>query len=367
MDEWVENFVCLIILRPFKFNKNKNPNDFFVETYDEFNSLLAETTGLVGKLDGICRFVLNLDMYIHLLMVQEACASCELENTPTQFYDFFRSAGASKNSPLALNILNAMNYVQDYAFSENLIKKAHGMLATAEIKESEYRNTQYLSIDHFFMRYLTHPVPSDWIPTAINDMAKYMSRDNVQNGLVKAATIQYQLEVLSPFNRYSRVIARMMAMLSLKWDGLLPYPVLWLSDYLSGVKIEYADRINAAYKQDEDLFSIIWIKFFLLAVNASARNSIQLIECLTNAQETHITLLPQISGGNKSVQMIYDYISCTIITNVRQISDALKLSFSGVTKVVKSFEEAGILRQVTHKERYRLFGYAPVLDLFEYR
>ena len=348
------------------FSVNKKPHYFLTEMNDEFISLLAETTGLVGKLDGICRFVPNLDMFIHLLMVQEACASCELENKPVRFYDFFRGEGVLKNTPLATNLLYAMKYVQDYAFSENLIKKTHGILATAEIEESEYRNTQYLSIDHFFMRYLTHPVPSDWIPIAINDMAKYLSSNNPQNGLVKAATIQYQLEVLSPFNQYSRVIARMMAMLSLRWDGLLPYPVLWLSGYLSGVKIEYADRINAAYKQDEDLFSIIWIKFFLLAVNASARNSIQLIERLTNARETHITLLPQISGGNKSVQIIYDYISRTIITNVRQISDALELSFSGVTKVVKSFEEAGILRQVTQKERYRQFGYVPVLDLFEY-
>jgi len=349
------------------FNENKKPHDFLTEMNDEFNSLLAETTGLVGKLDGICRFVPNLDMYIHLLMVQEACASCELENKPMRFYDFFGSEGVSKNTLLAPNLLNAMRYVQDYAFSENMIKRAHGVLATVEIKESEYRNTQYLSIDHFFMRYLTHPVPSDWIPTAINDMVKYILSDNPQNGLIKAATIQYQLEVLSPFNQYSRVIARMMAMLSLKWDGLLPYPVLWLSDYLSGVKVEYADRINAAYKQDEDLFPIIWIKFFLLAVNASARNSIQLIEGLTNARETHIALLPKISGGNKSVQIIYDYIARTVILNLRQISDALGLSFSGVTKVIKSFEEAGIIRQVTQKERYRQFGYVPVLDLFEYQ
>ena len=78
-------------------------------------------------------------------------------------------------------------------------------------------------------------------------------------------------------------------------------------------------------------------------------------------RQEYKSMLPQISNGNKSIDAIYEYVANTIIVNVRQISDELGLSFSGVTKVVKAFEEVGILRQATHKERYRQFGYAPVL------
>jgi Fic family protein len=315
------------------YKENKSPSEFLTEMNDEFTSLLTETANIVGKLDGICRFAPNLDLYINLLMVQEACASCELENIPARFYDFYCGEGISKNLLMPSNLLRAIKYVQNHPFSESIIKKAHGTLTTSEIKESKYRGTQHLSIEHIFMRHLTHPIPSSWIPTPINDMEKYILNDNSKNGLIKAATIQYQLEVLSPFDHHSRMIARMMAMFTLKWSGLLKYPVLWISNYLSDVKIEYKDRIAATYKQDEGMLWIMWIKFFLLAVNESAKNTMQLIESLTDAREKHMTMLTQISNENKSAQIIYEYISRNVIVNVRQISDALGLSFSGVTRL----------------------------------
>ena len=79
-----------------------------------------------------------------------------------------------------------------------------------------------------------------------------------------------------------------------------------------------------------------------------------------------MALLLQIGNGNKSILTIYDYVAKNVIVNIRQISDALGLSFSNVSKVVAIFENAGILRQVVQKERYRQFGYVPMLDLIEY-
>jgi len=114
------------------------------------------------------------------------------------------------------------------------------------------------------------------------------------------------------------------------------------------------------------LLNILWGRFFLTAVSASTKKTINQIEYLANIKQTHIALLPKISNGNKSTQAIYEYVASTIIVSVRQISDELGLSFSSVAKVVKTFEENGILRQVTQKERYRKFGYVPVLDLIEY-
>ena len=345
---------------------NKKPSAFLLEMNAEFTSLLAETTGLVGKLDGICRFAPNLDFCIKLLTIQEACASSEIENAPARFYDFFKSDVISADSNLASNLFSAMQSIQEGTFSASLIKKTHSIIATSEARESAYRDTQVLSRDNIFARHLTHPILSSLIPAAINDMAKYIMNGNDKSGLIKAATIQYQLEVLSPFTQYSRAIARIMAMFVLKWNGLLTHPILGLSDYLSKAKVEYKDRIAAAYRHDEDMLWIMWTKFFLLAVNESAKKSICLIERLSNDWQTHIILLPQISNGNKSIYSIYEYAANAVITNVRQISDALGLSFSNVSKVVKTFEDVGILRQVEKKERYRQFGYVPVLDFVDY-
>ena len=334
---------------------------------DEFYSLLAESYGLVGKLDGICRYAPNADLFIKLLSIQESCASCELENIHVWFYDFFDSAHTSKGFALASNLLKAMKYANEYKFSENLVIEIHGILTTSEASGSKYRNSQGVSSNDVFYRYGSHPIPPNRIYSAICEMEKYVSSIEYRNALFVAARMQYQIEVLDPFDRHSRAIARILSMSALRWGGLLTHPALWLSDYLLNTNIEYRDRIIAAYRQGEDMFSVLWIKFFLIAVIASAKKSIKLIEVLTNMHDAHIAMLPKISNGNKLVLSIYDYAANSIIVNVRQISDALCISFSSVTKVVKAFEDSGILRQVTQKERYRQFGYVPVLDLFEYR
>jgi hypothetical protein len=64
-------------------------------------------------------------------------------------------------------------------------------------------------------------------------------------------------------------------------------------------------------------------------------------------------ILPKNGSGNKSTTIVYEYIAEGIIINIRQISNALELSFSSGVKVVKSFDEAGILRQANQKEQYR--------------
>jgi len=348
------------------FIETKNIIEGQIGIGNDFVALLAEAYGLVGKLDGMCRFAPNIDLYSKLLIIQEVCASCELENIPARFYNFFDNESVLKCASLPLNLLNAIKYAQDCNFSENFIKRLHGILATSEVAESKYRNSLGVSRESVFFYYGSNPIPINWIAAAIGEMEKYFSGIGYQDALTAAARIQYQLEILDPFDHYSRVIARIMAMFALKHGGLLAFPVLWLSDYLLKAKIEYKDRLTSAYEQGEEALSIFWINFFLTAVKASAKKTIHLIESLSGARQTHISMLPQISNGNKSIQSIYEYIEKTIIVNVRQISDALDLSFSSVTRVVKIFEEVGILRQVTQKERYRQFGYVPVLDLIRY-
>ena len=302
-----------------------------------------------------------------LLSIQEICASCELENIPVRFYDFIESSRAIKGYSLPINFFNAIEYAKNCTtFSEGFIKQLHGILATSEISDSKYRYNQEITKTDIFNRYGSHPIPADTIQSAMREMEKYISSIEYKNALLVAARIHYQLEILDPFDKYSRTIARIIAVSALRWGGLLSHPALWLSAYLHDLTIEYRDRIVATYRQGEELFSVLWIKFFLIAVIASSNNAIRLIESLTSARNEHKEIIPHISHGNKSTDTIFEYVANTIIVNVRQISDALGLSFSSVTKVVKAFEEAGILRQVTQKERYRQFGYAPVLDMIEY-
>ena len=334
---------------------------------DEFYSLLNEAYGLVGRLNGTCQFVPNLDYYAKLLMIEESCASCELDHIHVRFYDYFNSEEKANDLQFAVNHLKAVEYANNNAFSSSLLKTVHGILASGNIKESKYRSRSNIVSGEFYRRSDPERIYLSEIIPAIKEIKEHLTNANYHNGLMAAAKIQYQLEILAPFDRYNKIIARIIAMRVLKWAGLLDFPVLGLSNYFLDLKTEYNDRIDAAYRHDEGLLDVMWVKFFIKAVNESAKKSINLIESLANARRTHMAMLPKISNGSKSIQAIYDYISETIIVNVRQISDVLGLSFGSVSKVMKIFEKTGIIRMLTSKERYRQYGYIPILDLIDIR
>jgi|GEM_PF-4900594 len=355
----------------FKDNlKISNENialDYRREIDEEFYSLLSEANRLIGKLDGICRFVSHVEFYEKILLIQEACASCGLENKAVHFYDFFDKTANTKELLLPTNLLSAMSYARNSTFSDSTIKTIHGILMNSEKTETKYRNSERVSVNDTFFLNISQPIPSNWIPTAISDMKKYITTDASDNVLIRAAKVLYQLEVLKPFDMRSSMISRMMPALILKWSGLLSHQVLGLSGYMLDAKIEYKDRIRSTYNRWENMMSVLWTKFFLRAMIDSSNKSIQLVEALEDARKSHIDMLPEISNGNKSIQRIYDYVAETVIVSVRQIADDLGLSFSGVLKVIKSFEDAKIIQSLTPKERYRTYGYAPMLGLVEYK
>ena len=353
----------------FKINfepfNGKTALDYRREIDEEFYSLLSEANRLIGKLDGICRFVSHVEFYEKILLIQEACASCGLENKTVHFYDFFDKTTNTKELQLPANLLNAMSYARNSTFSDSMIKTIYGILMNNEKTEIKYRNSEIAFVNDMFFTNMSQPIPSNWIPTAISDMKKYITADTSDDILIKAAKVLYQFEVLKPFDTYSRMISRMMPALILKWSGFLSHQALGLSVYLLNAKVEYTDRIVATYNRSEDMMSVLWTKFFLRGIIDSASKSIQLIETLEDAREAHMEILPEISNGSKSIQRIYDYVAETVIVSVRQVADDLGLSFSGVLKVVKSFEDAQIVRSLTPKERYRKYGYVPMLEVVD--
>ena len=243
----------------------KTALDYRQKIDEEFYSLLSEANRLVGKLDGICHFVPHVEFYEKILLIQEACASCALENEIVQFYDFFDRTVNTKELQLPTNLLKAMSYAGNNTFSDNMIKKTYGILINSGKTEIQYRNSEGISVNDIFftnMTQLSQPIPSNLISTAISDMKKYITTDTYDNALIKAAKVLYQLEVLKPFDTNSRMISRMIPALILKWSGLLSHQVLGLSGYLLNAKIEYMDRIIATYKSWEDIMSVLWAKFF---------------------------------------------------------------------------------------------------------
>jgi hypothetical protein len=322
--------------------------------------LLVEAHGLVGVLNGMSRCIGNINRYTEVFMMKEVCASCRMADTQITFFELMRLCDNNEDAAcLQMRLLDAMKYAWEQSANFD-IKRIHSILVGGKPNKSEFRNDKVSSINDFNLNLYT-PIMAGYVEKAMADIDIFMSGEYEEDTIIKAALLQYQLEIVSPFEMHSRILARMIPMVVLKRNNLLTHPVLWISDFMADFKVAYEDRIEVSYKLDD---TRVWIMYFLKVLNGSARKTIHQIEHLEESRQKHINIIASLGTNHRTIHMIYNFVANAIFVNVRQISSALEISYNTVAKAINIFNELGIIRQVNQGERYRTFGYCPILDLF---
>ena len=141
---------------------------------------------------------------------------------------------------------------------------------------------------------------------------------------------------------------------------LLGKPVIYISYFLKKNQVEYYDRISEVrrsgnYEQ--------WVKFFLEAVEAAAKDSLLTIEALSELHERNSKKLPETNRKKDNLKELFFYIEQYPIIDIRKTSEALNLSFNTVSAAVKKLVELGILKETTNAARNRVFAYEEYLNI----
>lgn len=137
-------------------------------------------------------------------------------------------------------------------------------------------------------------------------------------------------------------------------------PVIYISYFLKKNQIEYYDRMSEVrrtgnYEQ--------WVGFFLEAVAAASKDSLESIEKLTSLHDRNVRLLPKTTRAKDNLRLVFDYIEQFPIIDIRRTANALKLSYNTVSAAVNKLSELGILKETTNASRNRVFVYEDYLDI----
>jgi len=143
---------------------------------------------------------------------------------------------------------------------------------------------------------------------------------------------------------------------------IISAPVIYISYFLKKNQIEYYDRItevrrNGNYEQ--------WVLFFLEAVSAAAKDSMQTIEALRYLHENNITRLPVTSRKTDNVKRVFDYIERHPIIDIKKTAQALGISYNTVSSIVIKLVGIGILKESTNHARNRVFVYEEYLNILK--
>src|SRR5436190_19142135 len=196
----------------------------------------------------------------------------------------------------------------------------------------------------------------------MSDLEKFCHNEDIEvPHLVRIAISHYQFETIHPFLDGNGRIGRLLITLYLVSHKLLAKPSLYLSDYFEKNKGAYYDALTRV-RVSNDLGH--WIKMFLVAVIATAEKGKEtfqkILSLRSEVEEELLGMGRRAKSGRRLLNVLYRRPTL----NSQVVSKELKISQVAADRLLRTFVETGILREVTGLKRNRLFQFKRYLNLF---
>jgi Fic family protein len=340
------------------------------------NVLLEKATKSLGELNAFTLIVPDVDLFIQMHIVKEANTSSRIEGTRTEIDEALMSkedVSPEKRDDWqeVQNYIQAMNFaiseLEQLPLSSRLLRDTHAILlenVRGEHKNpGEFRQSQNWIGGSNLSDAVYIPPHHEEVPDLMSDLEKFWHNENLEvPHLIKVAISHYQFETIHPFLDGNGRIGRLLITLYLVGFGLLTKPSLYLSDFFERRRVSYYDALSRV-RESNDLAH--WIKFFLNAIIETAeigKRTFKEILALKNRVDAKIvTLNRRAQIGRELVYYLYRQPLITI----GDIVANLGISVPTANDLVQSFEDLGILREITGYRRNRVFEFSEYVKLFK--
>lgn len=351
-----------------------NLKDIKLNFDNELNNLVNKAYLLIGRLDGMAVILPDIDLFVSMYVKKEAVISSQIEGTQASLVDVLQKERGNqkiKDTEDVVNYIKAINYsfkrLVDLPLCMRLIRETHKVLLSnvrgEEKMPGNFRTSQ---------NWIGHPGSNlknaSFIPPApdemkecLNALEKYIYEDNSVSNLIKIALIHYQFETIHPFLDGNGRIGRILIILYLKTQGIIEYPVLYLSYFFKKNRNKYYELLNnVRFKGEYEK----WIKFFLSGICEISENAIDSIKKILELKKNDIQKIMNSSNSNISnIVLIYEYLLKHPYIKAEDIKNIVDLSKPTINKILESLREMGILELVENKKRYREYFYKKYVDI----
>lgn len=351
------------------------PPDPEIRIDNELMMLLSEASIALGRLDGAANRLPNPDLFVAMYVRQEAVLSSQIEGTQSTLQDVLQyEIEPDKEYPgdvrEVVNYVNAIDYglgrLEELPLSLRLLRQIHVQLMKGTRGGTHSLGTFRDGQNHVGppgstlvnAKYVPPPVPD--MHRALDNFEKYLHRTQVPP-LIHCALAHAQFETIHPFWDGNGRVGRLLITFLLCHRGALRRPLLYLSHYLKLHRTEYYDRLmDIRNKGDWEG----WLKFFLAGVLEVSADATDTADAIMDLREKHRALVAQEMPNSHYGLTLLDSLFEYPVINVRIAEKLTKSSYYAANKTVQRFEELGLLREVTGRERDRVYQYDPYLNLF---
>ncbi len=339
-------------------------------------ALLSEADIALGRLDGLVRVIPDPDFFVSMYVRREAVLSSQIEGTQSTLEDLLEvelepdiqdphtDVGDIVNYIAAMN--HGLSRIDELPLSQRLIREIHAELLRdgrgSHATPGEFRTSQnWIGAAGASLSQATFvPPPVAEMKQALSDFERFLHEGDETALLIRVGLAHAQFETIHPFIDGNGRVGRLLITFLLAHGGALRAPLLYLSYYFKLHRAEYYDRLMAVRLRGDWEG---WLRFFLRGVAETAEQATDTAERIFELRERNRALVLN-ETGTKGLLLLSILFQRPLV-NVNAVSRALDVAFPTANRLVASFEELGLLREVTGQRRSRLFRYEPYLQLFD--
>ena len=343
---------------------------------DELYSLLDRANAVLGRLDEMSAVLPDAPLFLYMYIRKEAVLSSQIEGTQSSLSDLLlfettEAPGAPAGSDAAevSRYVSAMKHglerLKELPLSLRLIREIHGKLMDSA-RDSRLRPGEFRTSQNWIggsrpgnARFV--PPPAENLMECLGSLEKFLHDETVKLPvLVKTALVHAQFETIHPFLDGNGRVGRLLITLILCAYGVLKEPLLYLSLYFKVNRQAYYDHLQSV-RETGDWEA--WIRFFLEGVIETGVQATETAKALVNLFEKDRIRIERSGRSTPGILKTYAFLKRCPVSNTAGIKEACAVSLPTVLRSLRGLESMGIVKEVTGKDRHKIFVYEEYLDI----
>ena len=338
--------------------------------------LLDDANRALGRLDGVTSILPDTPLFLYMYIRKEALLSSQIEGTQSSLSELllFESDDAP-GVPLddvqeVSNYVAAMNHGlerirEGFPISLRLIREIHEILLSkgrgSTKQPGEFRRSQNWIGGTRPGNALFVPPPPERVLELMSDLEKFIHADTPEiPALVKAGLVHVQFETIHPFLDGNGRLGRLLITFLLCTQGILKEPILYLSLYFKTHRRHYYDLLQQVREQGD---WETWLEFFLEGITETSLQAAEAAREILNLFETDRKRIETLGRPAASALRVHQLLQQKPIVAIPDAAQRLGISAPTIAKSIQHMVDLGLVREITGRQRGRMFVYGDYLSI----
>jgi Fic family protein len=376
-------------LRSGRWEKQSGPEPYYcfipaplppnppIQYSAELQILTEKASRALGRLDSITAHLPNPQLLLYTYIRKEAVLSSQIEGTQSSLSDLLLFETAETPGVPADDVREVSNYVaaleygvarlKELPISLRLIKEIHAILLKGgrggDKEPGEFRRSQNWigGSRPGNARYV--PAPAHEVLPALGALEKFIHGEPERTPtLIKAGLVHAQFESIHPFLDGNGRLGRLLIPFIMIAEGALSSPLLYLSLYFKVRRTEYYEALQRVRRHGDWEG---WLAFYLDGVAEVASQASDTALKLVGIFKEHTAAIAGLGRSKGTAFKVHELFKKRCVLSIPVISRELGVSFPTVNKTLGKMRQLGFVREMTGKQRHRVFSYEPYLQILQ--